>query len=339
MKSSPISAAAPPPTERIPRARSTIARTATSARGSARISSPRPSPRWGNSASGAEIVDGVLPEKKNDVQGVMVGAADFDWKDCGSTILPGAICEHFTSFGGEMRAGAGQTPLSEFLRYGAAGGQRHGHRTLRHREQVPQPDDPRPLRPRLLPGRGLLSVRQLPLPIAHRRRPALPALGRHPAGERRRRCRGGDAPRHRDTEARRPSFAAERRSIILNSSSMGCGRARAPRTARWRGTRRPRPTAGTRSASSPSSRARSVRKAGAILPLVTANHGRTIEAFACAARQGEARRIAHRQGESPRLQHARCPSRDAAGGRREQRIKGPSRLTPPSSAPARCGCK
>ncbi len=68
----------------------------------------------------AEIVDGVLPENKNDVQGVMVGAANFHWKDCGSTILPGAICENFTSFGGDMRAGAGQTPLSEFLRYGAA---------------------------------------------------------------------------------------------------------------------------------------------------------------------------------------------------------------------------
>ena len=69
----------------------------------------------------AEIVNGVLPQKKNDVQGVMVGAADFDWRACGSAILPGAICEHFTSFGGEMHARSGQTPLSEFLRYGAAG--------------------------------------------------------------------------------------------------------------------------------------------------------------------------------------------------------------------------
>ncbi len=51
----------------------------------------------------------------------MIGAASFDWKACGSTIRPGAICEHFTSFGGIMTAGAGQTPLSVFLRYGAAG--------------------------------------------------------------------------------------------------------------------------------------------------------------------------------------------------------------------------
>jgi hypothetical protein len=70
----------------------------------------------------AEILQGVLPGKKEDVQGLMTGTADFNWKSCGSTIRPGAICEHFTSFGGDMRtAGAGQTPLSEFLRYGAAG--------------------------------------------------------------------------------------------------------------------------------------------------------------------------------------------------------------------------
>lgn len=67
------------------------------------------------------IEDGKLPEKKNDVAGVMAGSDNFDWKSSASTILPGAICEHLTSYGGMMREGAGQTPLSEFLRYGAAG--------------------------------------------------------------------------------------------------------------------------------------------------------------------------------------------------------------------------
>ncbi len=69
----------------------------------------------------AEIIKGTIPSKKDDVQGVVMGTAGFDWKASGSTILPGAICEHFTSFGGVMREKAGQTPLSEFLRYGAAG--------------------------------------------------------------------------------------------------------------------------------------------------------------------------------------------------------------------------
>ncbi len=69
----------------------------------------------------AEILEGTVPLNKDDVQGLVMGTADFDWKASGSTILPGAICEHFTSFGGVMTAGADQTPLSEFLRYGAAG--------------------------------------------------------------------------------------------------------------------------------------------------------------------------------------------------------------------------
>ncbi len=68
----------------------------------------------------AEILEGTVPEKKSDVQGAMLGTAIFDWKASQSTILPGAICEHFTSLGGDMHASAGQTPLSEWLRYGAA---------------------------------------------------------------------------------------------------------------------------------------------------------------------------------------------------------------------------
>lgn len=69
----------------------------------------------------AESIEGTVPRDKPDVQGTMLGTATFDWKASGSTILPGAICDHFTSFGGVMRPGAGQTPFSEFLRHGAAG--------------------------------------------------------------------------------------------------------------------------------------------------------------------------------------------------------------------------
>ncbi len=65
--------------------------------------------------------NGELPQNKNDVAGAMLGSADLDWKKSGSQMLPGAICEHLTSCGGMMREGAGQTPLSEFLRFGAAG--------------------------------------------------------------------------------------------------------------------------------------------------------------------------------------------------------------------------
>lgn len=69
----------------------------------------------------AEIIEGTLPRNKPDVQGAMIGAAEFDWRSSGSTIRPGAICEHFTSYGGALHSSSGQAPLSEFLRYGAAG--------------------------------------------------------------------------------------------------------------------------------------------------------------------------------------------------------------------------
>lgn len=67
------------------------------------------------------VVSGKLPVGKRDVAGLMTGIADFDWTGSGSTIVPGAICENLTSFGGIFTPAAGQTPLSDFLRAGAAG--------------------------------------------------------------------------------------------------------------------------------------------------------------------------------------------------------------------------
>lgn len=66
------------------------------------------------------IVFGRVPEERPDCIGVMMGTASFDWSESGSTILPGAICDHLTSCGGIMRRGAPQTPLTEFLAHGAA---------------------------------------------------------------------------------------------------------------------------------------------------------------------------------------------------------------------------
>ncbi|MCK6487012.1 MAG: tetratricopeptide repeat protein [Planctomycetes bacterium] len=69
----------------------------------------------------AEVVEGRIPEGKADVAGAVVGIADFDWAKGGSTILPGAICEHLTSCGGMLWPGAGQTHITAWLRAGAAG--------------------------------------------------------------------------------------------------------------------------------------------------------------------------------------------------------------------------
>jgi hypothetical protein len=69
----------------------------------------------------AAVVKGTLPTGKRDVAGLMTGAADFDWPGSGCAVVPGAICENLTSFGGIFTPSAGQTPLSEFMRAGAAG--------------------------------------------------------------------------------------------------------------------------------------------------------------------------------------------------------------------------
>ncbi|MHC4874253.1 MAG: hypothetical protein ACYTFY_20570 [Planctomycetota bacterium] len=69
----------------------------------------------------AEIVEGKLPQKKTDIAGAVLGTAAFDWKKSESIILPGAVCEHLTSFGGRLFKSAGQTPISEHIRHGASG--------------------------------------------------------------------------------------------------------------------------------------------------------------------------------------------------------------------------
>ena len=68
-----------------------------------------------------DVVAGPLPVGKRDVAGLMIGAADFDWPRSGSAIVPGAICENLTSYGGIFTPSVGQTPLSALLRAGAAG--------------------------------------------------------------------------------------------------------------------------------------------------------------------------------------------------------------------------
>ncbi|MEM8883505.1 MAG: hypothetical protein AAGD14_05525 [Planctomycetota bacterium] len=62
----------------------------------------------------------LIPKKCDDVIGAVVGTASFQWGPSGSRILPGAILEHLTSFGAHFGT-AGQTKLTEFLRFGAAG--------------------------------------------------------------------------------------------------------------------------------------------------------------------------------------------------------------------------
>lgn len=69
----------------------------------------------------SHVIGTPLPVGKTDVAGLLTGVADYSFGKSHSKILPGAICENFTSFGGMLIESASQTPLTEMLRYGAAG--------------------------------------------------------------------------------------------------------------------------------------------------------------------------------------------------------------------------
>ncbi|MCK5506715.1 MAG: hypothetical protein KAJ10_16235, partial [Thermodesulfovibrionia bacterium] len=64
--------------------------------------------------------NGIIPQNKDDIIGAVVGAERFDWGSSKSRLLPGAIAESLTSYGGHFNK-AKQTKLTEFLRHGAAG--------------------------------------------------------------------------------------------------------------------------------------------------------------------------------------------------------------------------
>lgn len=69
---------------------------------------------------GQDGQDGNVPKGRHDVLGAVLGTSSFKWDGHGSTLLPGAIAEHLTSFGADFSHG-GQTKLSELIRAGAAG--------------------------------------------------------------------------------------------------------------------------------------------------------------------------------------------------------------------------
>jgi hypothetical protein len=69
----------------------------------------------------AKVQQGRLPDGAKDVTGLMVGTPEFDLRKSGIVIRPGAICENLTSNGGVLFDIKDQTPLTEFLRHGAAG--------------------------------------------------------------------------------------------------------------------------------------------------------------------------------------------------------------------------
>ena len=67
------------------------------------------------------VIDSKFPSRKRDIIGLTVGTASFNFPQSRNQIMPGAICENLTSFGGRLGSQTGQTPLTEFIAAGAAG--------------------------------------------------------------------------------------------------------------------------------------------------------------------------------------------------------------------------
>ena len=144
---------------------------------------------------GAVVLPGVLPKGAKDVLGIMTGTPKFDFPASGSTLLPGAICDNLTSFGGVLQTGVSQTPLVEFLR-AASGCLWHHRRTNRHASQISAAVAVHSLRTRLLACRIVLPVGGGPIHVACGGRSALPAVCRFSQGDARRHQAGTEGAGH-----------------------------------------------------------------------------------------------------------------------------------------------
>lgn len=69
----------------------------------------------------AVVASGVLPNGASDVLGIMTGADQVKIAQAGLKLKPGAIVDNFTSYGGMLEAKPWQTPISDYMRMGAAG--------------------------------------------------------------------------------------------------------------------------------------------------------------------------------------------------------------------------
>ncbi|MDZ4819367.1 MAG: hypothetical protein SGJ20_10380 [Planctomycetota bacterium] len=74
----------------------------------------------------AGIIQAVSPEDSKNCMGVMLGSATFDWPRSRSTLLAGSLADNLTSYGADfsnppIKGNMNQTPISEFIRYGASG--------------------------------------------------------------------------------------------------------------------------------------------------------------------------------------------------------------------------
>ncbi len=67
------------------------------------------------------IGGGREPQNLKNILGATLGSSKADWLNSGSLFAPGAICDNLTSHGGRLQDNGTQTPLTHFLKLGAAG--------------------------------------------------------------------------------------------------------------------------------------------------------------------------------------------------------------------------
>lgn len=70
---------------------------------------------------GAETIKTPLPMRMRSILGFQFGVSRFSWMAAASQMVPGAIADNLTSFGGVMTTPNSQTTFSELIRAGAAG--------------------------------------------------------------------------------------------------------------------------------------------------------------------------------------------------------------------------
>ncbi len=68
-----------------------------------------------------EETTAIVPGNRANVLGATLGAPKIDWRLAGSEFVPGALCDNLTSAGGILFGNTPQTPLTHFLKMGAAG--------------------------------------------------------------------------------------------------------------------------------------------------------------------------------------------------------------------------
>ncbi|MEM9411518.1 MAG: hypothetical protein AAGA30_10415 [Planctomycetota bacterium] len=85
------------------------------------------------------VTHSIIPENRTDIIGLSIGTPQFNWPNSNNRIIPGAICENFTSYGGRLLPKSDQTKLSTFLRSGAAGSSGTIVEPFAINEKFPQP--------------------------------------------------------------------------------------------------------------------------------------------------------------------------------------------------------